>query len=605
MSSKKKYNWNEPSLFPDDQQHPANMEFQGYKIVTNKNGETQRLAIIRRTKEDFIRKSQAIWGDQYDYSESVYAGSKSPITIRCKKHNHYFTVPFAQNHYIKPHGNVKPTGCDLCSAEALGYYPKNRGPHHIRTKEERRRDEEEKARRREERKQRAEQRKYEHSEEARQKRQQEQQAYIDRWQAKDINEARFKERVFQMYGDQYDMSLVDYQGNDKEVTLICRHHGLFEIKPRILLVGISHGGVHKPPHGCWKCCGLQDPLEKPVLTAKDFNQKVRRIYQYKPLTFPIKKKISLSANVTATCAKHGKITHKAQWWLDGNGCEYCNGKWYAPHWKDYARRVHGDKYEYVGDAPVKQTDYIHYICPTHGLQEQEYRVHVGLGCGCPKCANYPNKKTPLERCNEWIAKCEEKYEPGRYDYSRAHETYVNNDSLVWIRCCIHNKWFQTTPDNNLRTVHGSCPICSIEFRESEGEATIRRWLLKHDITNFKFDEVTIPNENPKCKRQYLRPDFWLPDYNLFIEYNGEEHYEDIDFFFDEEFTFEDEQIRDETMRQYCRDHHHNLLEIPYWDFNLIAEILSDVLLKGKTDYSTYYVNQRLINTTFFPENLKK
>ena len=117
MSKKAKYNWNQPSLFPDDNLHPSDRELQGYKIVTNKNGVTQRLAIIRRTKEDFIRKSQAIWGDQYDYSETVYTGSKSPVTIRCKKHNYYFTVSIAQNHYMKPHGTYKPTGCPYCSRE--------------------------------------------------------------------------------------------------------------------------------------------------------------------------------------------------------------------------------------------------------------------------------------------------------------------------------------------------------------------------------------------------------------------------------------------------------------------------------------------------------
>lgn len=585
MSNKKKYNWNEPSLFPEDNLHPANMELREIRTGINKHGEVCRYAVIIKTKEYFIEQARAIWGDRYDYTDSVYVHGKKPIIIYCPKHDYHFRVAMAQNHIMKPHGTFKPTGCPVCMAEKthgreygpdwrnylkvcaknsrVGYIQQPKSPTAHKSPE---RIAKEKA----EREAKAEARRHE------------QQAYIKQWQAKDINEARFKERVFQMYGDQYDMALVDYQGNDHEVTLICRHHGLFEIKPRILLVGVSHGGVHKPPHGCWKCCGLQDPHEKPVLTAKDFNQKVRRIYQYKPLTFPIKKKISLSVNVTATCAKHGKITHKAQWWLDGKGCEYCNGAYHPKDCFDNARKVHGEKYEYIGEPPRTANGMIHYICPKHGEVEQRYDVHVRQGCGCPKCANYPNKKTPLERCNEWIARCNEKYEPGRYDYSRAHETYVNNDSLVWIRCCIHNLWFQTTPDNNLRTVNGSCPKCSIEFRESEGEATIRRWLLKHDIYNFKQDEVTIPNENPKCKRQFLRPDFWLPDYNLFIEYNGEEHYENVDFFFDEEFTFEDEQIRDETMRQYCRDHGHNLLEIPYWDFHRIDEILTAQLLNVNT-----------------------
>jgi len=571
-----------PQLFSNEQLGLPPNDYEYREIVkTDEQGRKIRQRIVAKTKDAFIRQAQEIWGDQYDYSESVYTDNKSPITIRCKKHDHYFTVPLAQNHVIKPHGKVRPTGCDLCLEEEIGYKPNNRGPRHRRTPEERIRAykeeklrKEEKARQRELAKKNKEEQRREEIRRLKQERMAEERKLIEKWQAKDFYEAQFKERVFQMYGDQYDMALVKYQGREKPVTLICRKHGIFDITPRKLL----YGGKDKKPHGCWKCSGLPDPSEKRVLTAKDFNQKVRYIYRFKHLTFPIKKKIKANSKVTATCAKHGKITHDVQWWLDGKGCEYCNGAYHPKDCFDNARKVHGDKYEYIGEPPRTASGMIHYICPKHGETEQRYDVHVRQGCGCPKCANYPNKKTPLERCNEWIARCNEKYEPGRYDYSRAHETYVNNDSLVWIRCCIHNLWFQTTPDNNLRTVNGSCPKCSIEFRESEGEATIRRWLLKHDIYNFKQDEVTIPNENPKCKRQFLRPDFWLPDYNLFIEYNGEEHYEDIDFFFDEEFTFEDEQIRDETMRQYCRDHGHNLLEIPYWDFHRIDEILTAQLL---------------------------
>jgi len=563
-----------PQLFSNEQLGLPPDDYEYREIIkTDEQGHKVRQRIVVKTKDAFVRQARKIWGDQYDYTESIYTDNRSPITIRCKKHDHYFTVPMAQNHVIKQHGKRRPTGCDLCMAEEIGYYPNNRGPHHFRTEEERQHEEEEKTRRREQRLLQAEQRKAD-DEESRLQRQQEQQAYIKQWQAKGINEARFKERVFQMYGNDLDTSLVDYQGYEVPVTLICRHHGIFEITPRTLLSGTKT----TPPHGCWKCCGLQDPADRFVLTAKDFNHRVQKLYRLEGLTFPLKRKIKPTDNITAVCRKHGEITHDAMWWYHGNGCEYCHGKWYAPHWKDYARRVHGDKYEYVGDAPVKRADNIHYICSTHGLQEQKYRVHVDLGCGCPKCANYPNKKSPLERCQEWIAKCIEKYGEDRYDYSRAHEDYVNNDSLVWIRCCIHNHWFKTTPDNNLRTVNGSCPICSTEFTETHGEAEIHRWLLKHGITNFKQDEVTLPNENPKCKRQYLRPDFWLPDYNLFIEYNGEQHYEDVDYFFNDDFTFEDQQIRDQTLRDYCQRHGHSLLEIPYWDFQRIGEILTDELL---------------------------
>lgn len=61
------------------------------------------------TKEEYVAKARAKWGDAYDYSESVYVAGLSPITIRCIKHNHYFTVQ-AGNHIGKA-----SAGCPICA----------------------------------------------------------------------------------------------------------------------------------------------------------------------------------------------------------------------------------------------------------------------------------------------------------------------------------------------------------------------------------------------------------------------------------------------------------------------------------------------------------
>lgn len=525
--------------------------------------------ICVKPKEVFVEQARAIWGDRNDYTESNYTNNKQPITIRCKKHDCYFTVAMAQNHLMKHNA----TGCPVCSyeqqyGEHYGtdwrkyleptpgqnrvrriYQPKtnnkHRSPEQIAAEKARA-----EARRREE------------------------QAYIDHWKAKSLKEAHFLEKLQSRYPDMYGTHLVDYKDKDNKVTLICPVHGEFRINSRQLF-----GDKRHKPHGCWQCAGLEDPDTRPAsMTADEFFQRMHQLYDATELDFLTSEYKGKYKNVTAYCRKHGPITHPVSYWLEGKGCEYCNGKFYPPDFLQRARKAQGQEYTYRGVNKIVSTAsrvMVHCGNPNH----KWHRMLVSLvlqGCKCRECAG--RHQSVEQRCQEWIAKCIEKYGEGRYDYSRAHEDYVNNDSLVWIRCCIHDHWFQQTPDNNLRTVNGSCPICSIEFRESEGEAEIRRWLLKHGIINFKQDEVTLPNENPRCKRQYLRPDFWLPDYNLFIEYNGEQHYEDIEHFHADGWTLEDQQIRDEAVRRYCHDHHHNLLEIPYWDFKRIGEILTDELL---------------------------
>lgn len=532
-----------------------------------------------KSKARYIVQAHEIWGNHYDYTDSVYDGGKKPIIIYCPKHDYHFRVAMAQNHILKPHGTFTPTGCPICRAEIthkteygkdwrkyLKVCKRNCRVGLIRpipTKKKKTPEQiaKEKA--------------------VKEAKQREKETYILRWHSKNIEEAHFKERVYHMYGEQLDTSLVDYQGNDKDVTLICRDHGIFEIKPRILLVGVSKRNHKQPPHGCWKCCGIPDPKDNPKLTAKEFYRRIGIIYHSKKLTFERKQKVFMQTKITAVCIKHGQITHDAKWWLDGKGCDYCNGKFWPEDWIKNAQAVHGDKYQYVGEPPRTMADYIHYICKEHGLQEQRYDVHVNQGCGCPKCANYPNIKSPMQRCNEWISQCEVKYGKGRYDYSRAHLTYINNDSEVEIRCCLHDYWFKTTPDNNLRTANGSCPLCAAEFKESQGEAEIRRWLQKHGILEF-IQEQPIPNNDPTLPLQYLSVDFWLPnnkDRDMIIEFHGEQHYEDIDFYYKGRIrNFAVQQHRDRYLRKYCEDNGIRLLEIPYWDLDRIDGILTEELL---------------------------
>ena len=85
--------------------------------------------------------------------------------------------------------------------------------------------------------------------------------------------------------------------------------------------------------------------------------------------------------------------------------------------------------------------------------------------------------------------------------------------------------------------------------------------------------------------QYLSADFWLPSYkgrDIIIEFHGEQHYEDIDFYYKGRIrNFAVQQHRDRYLRKYCKDNNIQLLEIPYWDFDNIDEILTEELLSNE------------------------
>ena len=480
---------------------------------------------VKLTQEQYIAKARAKWGDAYDYSESVYLAGLKPITIRCKKHNHYFTVQ-AGNH-ICTSGKPLMGGCPLCAQERLAEKKK------------------EAAKRREER---------------------ERVKKAERLKKESLRvspQKIFLERATAMYPE-YDFSKAIYKSREVYVMVSCPVHGDFKIRPRTLLSGEKG----QKPHGCWKCNNLIPPYEKePILDT--FKNRMHELYadKYTFVWSDFKNKQSM---IRFTCKEHGEQRRSVTGLLDGKGCAYCNGKFYPPDWIKNARAVHGEKYEYDESRPPRTTsDYIRYKCPVHGWQESRYGCHVQQGCGCALCAGTLNKLSAEKRKQRWIEKCRERF-PGKFSYRDV--VYVNNDTPVKIYCKEHHITFETTPDTHLRG-SGACPLCT----KSVGEVEIFKWLSEHAIP-FETQKV-IPNENMFCKRHYLTVDFYLPDLNLIIEMNGEQHYQYVEHFHTKVWTLEDQQIRDDTLRAYCKTHKISLLEIKYDKIGKIPQILAKAIKK--------------------------
>lgn len=116
-----------------------------------------------------------------------------------------------------------------------------------------------------------------------------------------------------------------------------------------------------------------------------------------------------------------------------------------------------------------------------------------------------------------------------------------------------------------------CPYCNMESIESKGEKEVEKILKKFKV---KYNKQHTFED---CKyKKYLPFDFYLPDFNIIIEYDGEYHFEIIEHFggFNK---FIDTKIRDTIKNIYCKDNNIKLIRIPYWDFNDIDKILSKEL----------------------------
>ncbi len=83
----------------------------------------------------------------------------------------------------------------------------------------------------------------------------------------------------------------------------------------------------------------------------------------------------------------------------------------------------------------------------------------------------------------------------------------------------------------------------------------------------------------------LSYDFYLPNYNMLIEYQGEQHEHYVKGFHSSKKIFEKQQEHDRRKRVYAKNNTINLLEIWYWDFDNIYNIL-DMVLNEKSAKET-------------------
>ena len=83
-------------------------------------------------------------------------------------------------------------------------------------------------------------------------------------------------------------------------------------------------------------------------------------------------------------------------------------------------------------------------------------------------------------------------------------------------------------------------------------------------------------------------DFYLSTKNTLIEYQGQQHEKPIKHFGGDK-QFEIQQEHDKRKRQYAKEHNINLLEIWYYDYDNIEQILSDYLNLNSESVTTVEV----------------
>ena len=242
----------------------------------------------------------------------------------------------------------------------------------------------------------------------------------------------------------------------------------------------------------------------------------------------------------------------------GRGCPYCSG------------RVRKTQEEYEADLAEKKPTirvvgkYVNLktkieheclVCGYHWDVLPDNMLHMPNGC--PKCG----KRAPLTR-DEVIRRVAE-----IDDSIEVIGEYVGYNAKMAFRCKKCDKVWLAKP-NNIFFGKG-CPRC----KSSKGEKEISRVLDELHIdygTQFKFQD---------CKDEHPLPfDFYIPEKNICIEYDGRQHFEPCTFggitkeraIENFELAKEHDKIKDE----YCQANNITLIRIPYWEYENIEQILS-------------------------------
>jgi len=251
--------------------------------------------------------------------------------------------------------------------------------------------------------------------------------------------------------------------------------------------------------------------------TESFIQRARLVhgdkYDYSKVNY-----IRSHSKVIIICPIHNEFYQTPKLHLKGSGCKLCAIGWNSVFVNNSssdkekfiakANYIHNNKYNYDKTEYNRASVKVTITCPFHGDFSQTPNAHLG-GQGCTKCKILKLRQTFSLSKEEFIRRASSMHN-NKYNYSLVR--YVNAHSKIKIICTKHGIFKQ---EPNCHLDGSGCPRC----RGSKGELSLDKILTFYGICfirekRFKSCKINKP----------MRFDFYLPDYNILIEYQGQQHF---------------------------------------------------------------------------------
>lgn len=223
-----------------------------------------------------------------------------------------------------------------------------------------------------------------------------------------------------------------------------------------------------------------------------------------------------------------------------------------------AKQIYGDRFDYSKTKYLNATTKLTITCREHGdftvLPQHHIKKDGSAKTGCSYCGKKAINRDRRFTQEQFLEKVK-----GIEGVSFEKSIYKDKRSKLIVTCNIHGD-YETTPDVLFKSC--GCPRC----KTSIGEKDIEKYLKSLNIEYIRqktFEGLSF--------RRSLKFDFYLPDYNACIEFDGEQHYKPIEYWGGEK-GFNELQIKDTLKNTYCKRNSIPLLRIPYTEIAIEKKV---------------------------------
>lgn len=317
----------------------------------------------------------------------------------------------------------------------------------------------------------------------------------------------FIRRAKEKHGDTYSYELTNYVNHKTHLYITCKVHGPIKVNPSAHLMGC----------GCYEC-SLNRTTRTAPRDTKSFIEKSRKIhgdkYDYSKVNYK-----GYKTPVEIICPIHGSFWMKPFVHLQPayqQGCPKCGiekrVKERTGNKDEFIAKsnaLYNFKYNYDKVVYVNRMTPVIITCPVHGDFIQKPNAHLN-GHECAKCTHpHINGRIRDELLAEFYS-----IHQNLYSYPDLPER-CNEHHKIKISCPKHGIFKQTV---KYHLMGGGCPICCNSKHANALAASMNE-------NHISFErEKAFPWLRRFRRGNGMRLDFYLPDYNVAIEYQGAMHF---------------------------------------------------------------------------------